>query len=138
MCTRPDLATIYSLLSSFMRCPSPGHLVTIKHAGKYILSTMNVGLQVTSKPNSTLESYIHFPLLDDDPILPPSIPTLNSFFDANWGPQDASRPSHTNLQNVSIENHVPYVVICSLWRDVLSFGKLTKKQASAEVPVKPK
>jgi hypothetical protein len=84
--------------------PTPtGHLAAVKHVRKYILSTMDLGLQFTSKPNSSLESYIHFPLSDDDPTLPSSTPTLNSFCNANWGPQDASSPSHTNLQNVSIE-----------------------------------
>jgi hypothetical protein len=50
-----------------------------------------------------LESYIHFPLSDDDPNNSSSPPNLNSFCDANWGPQDASQPSSTNTRAVSIE-----------------------------------
>jgi hypothetical protein len=102
MCTRPDLATTFSLLSSYMHCPSPGHLEAVKHVGKYILSTMELGLQFTSKPNSSLESFIHFPLSTDDPNVPSTSPSFNSFCDANWGPQDASKPSPTNMREVSI------------------------------------
>jgi hypothetical protein len=103
MCTRPDLATIFSLLSSHMHCPSPGHLDAVKHVGKYILSTMDLGLHFSSKPNSSLESYIHFPLSDSDPLAPSSHPSLTTFCDANWGPQDASKPSPTNMRNISID-----------------------------------
>ncbi len=51
MCTRPDLATIFSLLSTHIHKPSPGHTEAVKHVGKYILSTMDLGLQFSSKPN---------------------------------------------------------------------------------------
>jgi hypothetical protein len=101
--TRPDLATIFSLLSSYMHHPSPGHLEAVKHVGKYILSTMDLGLHFMSKPNSSLESYVHFPLSDDDPLSPSVSPNFNSFCDANWGPQDASKPSATDIHEVSIK-----------------------------------
>jgi hypothetical protein len=97
MCTRPDLATIFSLLASYMHCPSPGHQEAVKYVGKYILSTMDLGLHFTSKPNPTLESYIHFPLSDDDTVCPSKSPNFSSFCDANWDPQDASKQSATNL-----------------------------------------
>jgi hypothetical protein len=74
-----------------------------KYVGKYILSTMDLGLQFSSKPNSSLESYIHFPLSDIDPMSPSTSPSLTTFCDANWGPQDASQPSPFNLRNVSID-----------------------------------
>jgi hypothetical protein len=44
-----------------------------------------------------------FPLSDDDPMSPSSIPSLNTFCDANWGPQDASQPLPTNMRPVSID-----------------------------------
>ncbi len=72
MCTHPDLATTFSLLSSYMHHPSPGHLEAVKHVGKY---TMDLGLQFISKPNSSLESYVHFPLSDDNPLSPLYLPT---------------------------------------------------------------
>jgi hypothetical protein len=40
MCACPDLATTFSLLYMHMHKPSPGHVEAVKHAGKYILSTM--------------------------------------------------------------------------------------------------
>jgi hypothetical protein len=40
MCTYPDLATIFSLLSAFMHCPSLVHIDAVKYVGRYILSTM--------------------------------------------------------------------------------------------------
>jgi hypothetical protein len=61
-CTRPDLATIFSLLASYMHCPSPSHLDATKYVGKYILSTIDLGLLYTSQSNAHLESCIHFPL----------------------------------------------------------------------------
>jgi hypothetical protein len=39
-CTRPDLATIYSLLATYTHRPSPGHLEAAKYVGRYILSTL--------------------------------------------------------------------------------------------------
>jgi len=100
MCTRPDLATIFSLLATHMHKPSPGHLTVVKHVGRYILSTMDLGLQFSSKPNNYLESFIHSPLSSDSDS---SFSDFTGFCDANWGPQDASLPSPSNLRNVSIE-----------------------------------
>jgi len=94
MCTRPDLATVFSLLASYMHCPSPGHLDAVKYVGRYILSTYDLGLHFSSRPNSSLESYLHFPLDYGS--------TIQSFCDSNWGPQDASHPSATNRRPVSI------------------------------------
>jgi hypothetical protein len=91
-CTRPDFATIYSLLASYMHCPSPGHLEAVNYVGKYILSTMHLGLLFTSKSTASLESFIHFPLPNPHPVQSSSCP-LMTFCDANWGPQDASHPS---------------------------------------------
>jgi hypothetical protein len=36
MCTHPDLATIFSLLSTYMHCPSPGHIHAVRYVGQYI------------------------------------------------------------------------------------------------------
>ncbi len=45
MCTHPDLATVFSLLVSNMHNLSPGHIEAVKYVGRYILSTMDLGLQ---------------------------------------------------------------------------------------------
>jgi hypothetical protein len=104
MCTRPDLATIFTLLATHMHSPSPGHIEAVKYLGHYILSTMELGLQFTSSPNASLESYIHFPLSNDSKCSSNNnLNNLNTFCDANWGPQDASIPSATNTRLVSID-----------------------------------
>jgi hypothetical protein len=139
MCTRPDLATTFSLLASYMHCPSPGHIDAVKHVGKYILSTMDLGLHFSSQPNSTLESYIHFPLSDGDPLSPSTTPTLNSFCDANWGPQDASQPSPTNIRPVSIEEtrsicgHIFFMGGCPILWKTHKEARISRSSCEAEV-----
>jgi hypothetical protein len=97
-CTRPDLATIFTLLATHIHCPSPGHLEAAKYVGRYILSTMDLSLVFSTQASSSLETFIHFPLPD----LSTPNPSLSTFCDANWGPQDASHPSPTNSRPVSI------------------------------------
>ena len=94
MGTRPDLATIFSLIASHTNNPSPGHLDAIKHLGRYIKSTADLGLLFSSRRNVPLESYVHFPVnTQDDLPLGGTVPSLIGFCDANWGPQDDSLPS---------------------------------------------
>jgi len=78
--TRPDLATIVSLLAQHQSNPSSGHVDAALHVIKYVAQTKHLGIYFTSDKRSTLETFLHFPL-------PPS---LLSMADANWGPQDAS------------------------------------------------
>jgi hypothetical protein len=119
--THPDLATIYSRLATCMHPPSPGHLEALKYVGKYILSTIDLGLMFTKTYIVTLKSYIHFPLGAE----PPShlAPTLATFCDATWGLQDASHPSHTNIHPITIQEskfifgHIFFYGGCSiLWK----------------------
>jgi len=99
-CTRPDLATIFSLLATHMHCPSPGHLEAAKYVGRYILSTLDLGLVFSTRSTSSLDMFIHFPPMDSS--LTSHNPTFTAFCDANWGPQDASHLSPTNIRPVSI------------------------------------
>ena len=102
--TRPDLATIFSLLASHTKTPSPGHLDAVKHVGQYLKSTAELGLMFTSRRNQALESYIYF-LLNESVHLPNGFtaPELTGFCDVNWGPQDASLPSSsTTSRQVSL------------------------------------
>lgn len=139
MCTRPDLATIFSLLATHMHKPSPGHIEAVKHLGKYILSTMDLGLQFSSKPNSTLESFIHFPLSDNDPTTPNLTPSLNSFCDSNWGPQDASKPTPTNTRAVSIDEsrsicgHIFFMGGCPILWKTHKEARISRSSCEAEV-----
>jgi hypothetical protein len=60
-----------------------GHLQAAKHVVQYLASTKTLGTFFTSQKRSTLESFLHFPILDQ----------VLSMADANWGPQDASANS---------------------------------------------
>jgi len=63
---------------------------------------MDLGLLFTTQVNATLESFIQFPLSDGSS--PATLcPSLTTFCNANWGPQDASHPSPTNTRLVSIQ-----------------------------------
>jgi hypothetical protein len=79
--TRPDLSTVVSLLAQHQNIPSPGHYEAALYASKYLAGTKHLGIFFTSRRDSTLQSFLHFPL-------PPT--SLLSMSDANWGPQDAS------------------------------------------------
>lgn len=81
--TRPDIATITNLIAQYQSHPSPGHLEAAKYVLRYLKGTANLGISFTSMPQSSLESFVKFPI---DPS------TLLPFSDANWGPQDASVP----------------------------------------------
>jgi len=78
--TRPDLSTIVSLLAQHQSMPSQGHYNAALYVVKYLATTRNLGLYFTSLRNSTLESFLHFPVQ----------PPLLAMSDANWGPQDAT------------------------------------------------
>jgi hypothetical protein len=128
MCTRPDLATIFSLLSTYMHCPSPGHIDAVKYKGRHIHSSMDLGLYFTRSPNSSLESYIHFPLSDSTPChTTDTLGTLHSLCDANWGPQGASQPLPPILVQCPSMNPNQSAGIFSSWGVVPSFGKLTRR-----------
>ena len=103
--TRPDIATITSLLATYTSCPSPGHLDAIKYIGRYLKSTADLGLMFSSMGNPTLEAFIHFPV-SEDVVTPAGVvsPVCTGFCDANWGPQDASVPPvGASLRPVSLQ-----------------------------------
>jgi hypothetical protein len=81
--TRPDIATITNILAQYQSYPSPGHLDAAKYVLRYLKGTSHLGITFTSRINTSLESFVKFPI---DPS------KLHPFSDANWGPQDASVP----------------------------------------------
>jgi hypothetical protein len=83
--TRPDLATVVSLLAQHQSNPSPGHYDAALYVMRYVATTKTLGIYFTSRKRSKLESFLHFPL--------PS--QVLSMSDANWGPQDASVSKRT-------------------------------------------
>jgi hypothetical protein len=74
-------STVVSLLAQHQSTPSPGHYEAALYATIYLAGTKHLGIYFTSHRQSTLQSFLHFPL-------PP--PSLLSMSVTNWGPQDAS------------------------------------------------
>ena len=76
--TRPDLSTIYSLLSQWSKKPNSGHIELARYALQYLVGTRTHGISFTSLPTHFSGTYNHYPI---------------THADANWGPQDASQPN---------------------------------------------
>jgi hypothetical protein len=97
--TRPDLTTVHSLLAAASESPSHAHLDALRHVGRYVKATMDYGISFSSRSNTSLEAFIQFPLEDEAD----ATPRPTAFADANWGPQDASPPTHLNTQQVAMD-----------------------------------
>jgi hypothetical protein len=80
--TRPDLSTVVSLLAQHQSNPSQGHLDAAYYVVKYLSGTKQLGIYFTSSKRSQLETFLHFPVSSQ----------VLAMSDANWGPQDASKP----------------------------------------------
>ena len=83
MSTRPDLATITNILAKYVRNPSKGHIDAAKRILRYLKGTPDKGITFSLCTQSHIESFLKFPL---DPTV------ITALTDANWGPQDQSRP----------------------------------------------
>jgi len=94
--TRLDITAIVSLLASHQCRPSPGHLDAAKYVGKYVKATASLGIFFSSRHNSKLEAFVFFPVGQSDKT------PLTAFADANWGPQEASRPNESNIREISL------------------------------------
>lgn len=81
--TRPDISTITNIIAQYNSKCSKGHIDAAKYVIHYLLGTKNRGICFSSRHNSTLEAFVKFPI-DPTKIYPVT--------DANWGPQDASKP----------------------------------------------
>jgi hypothetical protein len=81
-----------------------------------------------------LESYIYFPISDAGDRL-----KLSSFCDANWGPQDASHPSPSNLRLVSIDEsksicgHIFFFGGCPILWKTHKEKRISRSSCEAEV-----
>ena len=88
--TRPDIAPITNILAKYSSCPTEGHVAHAKHAIRYLKGTKTKGISFTSTDNDKLQSFVKFPISPDH---------LTALTDANWGPQDQSKPNpHTTTQ----------------------------------------
>ena len=81
--TCPDIATITSMLAKYCRNPSQAHINAALQVVKYLKGSKHMKLKFSTTFDQSLQSLVQFPL-----------PThqLSGLCDANWGPQDQSRP----------------------------------------------
>jgi deoxyuridine 5'-triphosphate nucleotidohydrolase len=91
--TRPDISTITNMLAKYSSNPSKGHIDQAKRVIKYLKGTKEKGILFTSKNRNKLESFVKFPI-------PPS--EITSMTDANWGPQDQSKPTPANIEELEL------------------------------------
>ena len=96
MCTRPDLATVHSFLSSYLHCPSSQHMGAAIYALHYVHSTEDYGITFTSKEKQPVHAFLHYPHKTDveaygEEAVPPAtkddFARLSTYADACWGSQ---------------------------------------------------
>jgi deoxyuridine 5'-triphosphate nucleotidohydrolase len=85
--TRPDIATVTSILAKYCKNPSQGHIDSALRVIKYLKGTKSMKICFSSKQNNTLESFTKFPLPQG----------ISNLCDANWGPQDQSKPNDKSV-----------------------------------------
>jgi hypothetical protein len=90
--TRPDIATITNLLAQYTTKATQSHLNQVKRVIKYLKSTKSLGISFHSDNNCKLQSYVKFPIPDG----------ITSLCDANWGPQDQSRPLPNETRTIDL------------------------------------
>ena len=65
--TRPDLATIVSMLAKYQSNPSYGHIRAARHVIRYIKGTVAKGISFTSNKLNSLQAFVNFPLTTQYP-----------------------------------------------------------------------
>jgi hypothetical protein len=95
--TCPDIAPVYSFLSSYSIKPAPGHMKAALYALHYIHSTHDYGITFTSSVTSPVHTYIHFLTPSDVEAYTDAIPPsqtncapLTAYSYACWGSQIGS------------------------------------------------
>ena len=92
--SRPDISTAYSLLSQFNANPSPGHMDAAKYVLRYLKHTASYSIWFRQGENR-----LHGTVAIPDELCGDKLLT---FTDANWGPQDASKPRENKTQTVTL------------------------------------
>ena len=92
--TRPDLATITSILSQYLHRPTPGHIGAARHVLHYLNGTKDLEIAFHSNKNFSIQSFVHFPINGKI--------QLAAAADANWGPQDQSVPALNDNSTVDL------------------------------------
>ena len=93
MSTRPDIATITNLLSHHLHTALPGHVVAAKHVLRYLIDTIDLGIEFLPLPSHMADVFVKFPL---DPNNITSLPY------ANWSPQYQSIPNLINVESLDL------------------------------------
>ena len=60
--TRPDLATIVSLLGQHTHHPTQGHINAVKYVIRYLKGTKNRGISFSSEQNDPMSAFLKFPV----------------------------------------------------------------------------
>ena len=82
--TRPDISVAVSLLAQHNAHATPAHLLGAKYVLRYLTGSTSHGISFTSRSaDSYLSTTFGWPKDDS---------ALSTYTDANWGPQDASKP----------------------------------------------
>lgn len=86
MLTRPDIVTATAILAKYCLNPSKGHVDAALRLTKYMKGD---NIKFSSRATSTLTKFVQFPLPAN---------TIIGLCDANWGPQDQSKPKYSTPQ----------------------------------------
>ena len=87
--TRPDLSVAVTLLAQYNSTATPAHLLGAKYVLRYLSGSLDHGIAFTSQSASSY-LFTTYGWPKDDPL-------LTTYTDANWGPQDASKPHPSDL-----------------------------------------
>ena len=91
--TRPDISTITNILAKYCSNPTQQHLDHAKYVIKYLKGTRTKGIEFSSANTGELQSHVKFP------VDPSSVLSLS---DANWGPQDQSKPKEGESRSLDL------------------------------------
>jgi hypothetical protein len=90
--TQPDIVTITNLLAKYTSKPTSKHNKSIKRVIKYLKGTKSKGIMFSSTPNTQLAAFIKFPIDTQ----------ITSMCNANWGPQDQSKPHQNKKRKLEL------------------------------------
>jgi hypothetical protein len=91
MSTRPDIATITNILAKYTTKCTEQHINYVKHVIRYLKGSKSLGISYHSNKIKKVESHVKFPL-----------DTITSLCDANWGPQDQSKPRKNETRQLDL------------------------------------
>ena len=93
--TRPDLATITSILAQHQENSALGHMGAARPVLCYLNATKTLGISLQhSDKKFSLQSFVHFPVQGKIQLVAAE--------DATWGPQDQSQPSQHNNHTLEL------------------------------------